>query len=108
MSFLRGENIVEIPPVSENVPANPLLGYTGTETAPPSEVTSTTSVTQSTLAHRLLFYDQRCLVTGAVSSQLQACHLVNAIRVDKSKPGKQKEKAATKEKVVRSLPILTC
>jgi len=108
MTFLSSENVVNIPPVSTNTPANPLLGYSGSRTAPPSEASSTTTATQSTLANRLLLYDQRCLVTGAVSNQLQACHLVNAIRVDSLfKPEKREEKLATKKKVVRSLPFLT-
>lgn len=100
MAYVRGEDIVDIPPVSKEIPPNPLLGYNGDDPAPPSSTTSTTSVTQNTLLHQVLFYDQRCLVTGAVSTQLQPCHLVNMIRVNDSN---QEEKVALKEEVVRSL-----
>ena len=104
MAYLRGENIVDIPPVSKNTPPNPLLGYDGSGTAPPSMTTLASSTTQSTLAHRVLLYDQRCLVTGAVSNQLQPCHLVNAIRMDESN---REEKLSLKKEVVRSPPFLT-
>lgn len=103
MSYIRDTDFVDIPPPSIDNPPNPLLGYNGGGTAPPSEVTSTASVS---LRHRLLLYDQRCLVTGAVSNQLQACHLVNTIRVDKAKSQETKEqKIALKEAVVGSQPL---
>lgn len=95
-------NVVEIPPVSQSIPPNPLLGYDGHNTAPPSTVTSTSSTTQSSLTHKVLLYDQRCFITGAVSSQLRACHLINAIRMDDSN---QEEKLPLKKAVVRS-PLL--
>jgi len=86
ISFIvKGRQIVDIPAVSKNQPSNPLLGYNGAHTAPPSTAKSSTlSDTQRTLANLVLLRDQRCLVTGAASIQLQACHLVNTIRVKKS------------------------
>ena len=56
-------------------------------------------MTQSTLAHKILLYDQRCLVTSAISNQLQVCHLINTIHMDKSN---QEEKVRQKKEVVRS------
>ncbi|KAF9644396.1 hypothetical protein BDM02DRAFT_3121961, partial [Thelephora ganbajun] len=97
MAFIRDNNVIDIPPVSQNLPPNPLLGYNRSQTAPPSATTSTGGMAQSTLAHRALLYDQRCLITGAISSQLQACHLVNAICMDKSN---QERKLHLKEEVV--------
>lgn len=98
MAYIRDTNIVDIPPVSQGIPTNPLLGYDGRSTAPPSPTTSTFGTTQSTLTHKLLLRDQRCLVTGAVSAQLKACHLINTVRIDKSN---QEEKLALKKEVVR-------
>jgi len=99
MSYITDGNIVDIPRVSVNVPPNPLLGYDGQGTAPPC---SANSVTQSTLAHRLLLRDQRCIITGAVSNQLQACHLINTIRMTTSN---RAEKLSLKEEIVRN-PLL--
>lgn len=97
--------IVQLPPVSQNIPPNPLLGYSGGSTAPPSTAGKLTSgITQSTLAHQVLLHDQRCLVTGAISSQLQACHLINAICMDKSN---EEVKHPLKKKVVCGLLFLT-
>lgn len=104
MAYFRGEGIVDIPPASKEIPPNPLLGYDGDDPAPPFSATSTTSVTQSSLAHQVLFYDQRCLLTGAVSNQLRPCHLVNTIHVND--PNRE-EKLVLKKEVVRSLPFLT-
>ncbi|KAJ7093189.1 hypothetical protein C8R44DRAFT_815808 [Mycena epipterygia] len=75
-------NRVEIYPISKRIPPNPLLSYNGTKTEPASvwSRSSAGSVSQSLLAHRILLYDQRCLLTGAVSTDIQACHLINAIR----------------------------
>jgi len=100
MAYFRDEGIIDIPPVSKEIPPNPLLGYNGVGPAPPSSATPTTDMTQSTLAHQVLFYDQRCLVTGAVSSQLEPCYLVNAIRANDSN---REEKLALKKEVVHSL-----
>jgi len=106
MSFIvKGEQIVDIPAVSKNYPPNPLLGYNGTHTAPPSTAKSSTlSATQRTLANQVLLRDQRCLVTGAASIQLRACRLVNAIRMRKSN---ENTKGPMKRAVVRSFLILT-
>lgn len=103
MAYIRDKNIVDIPLASNRTPPNPLLGYDGRDPAPPS-ATTTTSVTQSALTHQVLFYDQRCLVTGAVSNQLRPCHLVNTIRI---KDSSQEEKDALKKEVVSSLSLLT-
>ena len=97
MAQIKDGHIVDIPPVSRNVPPNPLLGYEGHRTAPPSSAGSAASVTQSTLAHRVLLRDQRCLITGAVSNQLQACHLINTIRMTTSN---RAEKLPLKKEVV--------
>lgn len=105
MAYIRDKCIVDIPPLSKNLPPNPLLGYNGDCTAPPSPATSTSSVTRSVITHRVLLYDQRCLVTGAVSNQLRACHLVTTICTNKSN---QEEKLSLKKEVVRSLLFLTC
>ena len=81
MASVSKPNVVDIPPVTKNPPPNPLLGYNGTCTAPPSAAgSSETSAARSTLVHQVLLYDQRCIVTGAASNQLQACRLVNSIR----------------------------
>ncbi len=100
MAHIRDGYIVDIPPVSKNLPPNPLLGYNGPRTAPPSLDGSSSSVTQSTLAHRVLLKDQRCLITGAVSTQLQACHLINTIRMNVCN---RAEKLPLKQEVVRSV-----
>ena len=94
-------NVVTIPSVSEKAPPNPLLGYDKSHTRTPSLATSASgAVTQKTLANKVLLRDQRCLVTGAVSSQIQACHLVNAIRY---KSSNKQIKMPLKLDVVRSL-----
>jgi len=86
MACIRDKNVVDIPTLAKTIPPNPLLGYAGSGTAPASAASGSSkgSSTQSTLRHRVLLYDQRCFVTGAVSNQLEACHLINAIRMDKS------------------------
>jgi len=105
MAYIRDDHIVDIPSVSMRVPPNPLLGYDKRATAPPSTAaTSTAGLCQSTLAHRVLLYDQRCLITGAASNQLQACHLINTICMDKSNQG---EKLCIKKDVVCSPSFLT-
>jgi hypothetical protein len=104
MAYIKDTNFVDIPPVSRNIPPNPLLGYDSHSTAPPSTVASVSSMTRSTLTHKVLLYDQRCLVTGAVSSQLQPCHLINTICMDKTN---QEEKLTLKKEVVCCLPLLT-
>jgi len=103
MAFVTDKDFVDIPPVTEKHPPNPLLGYDGRRTAPPS-ATSSASMSQSTLAHRVLLYDQRCLVTGGVSDQIQACHLINTIRMGKSN---RQEKTNLKNRVVRGVSFLT-
>jgi len=98
MAYIKDRNIVGIPPVSTKTPPNPLLGYDGGETAPPSTTSSTSSANQSTLTHRALLYDQRCLVTGSVSTQLRPYRLVNVGSMDKSN---LEEKLARKKEMVR-------
>ena len=78
---------VKIPSVREKPPYNPLLpDYT--RFPPPPSTTGSLKASQETdqniLEHELLLYDQCCLVTGAVSTQLQVYHLVNAIPMDES------------------------
>ena len=90
-------------PRPKKTPPNPPLGYNGDSTAPPSTLTTTSSATRSTLAHRVLLYDQRCLVTGAVSTQLRPYHLVKAIHINKNNP---EEKLTQKEEVVAQSIIL--
>ncbi|KAF9647201.1 hypothetical protein BDM02DRAFT_2747636 [Thelephora ganbajun] len=103
MAYVRDQT-VDIPPVSKKIPPNPLLGYNRTHTATASSAKSSrVSATQSTLTHRVLLYDQRCLVTGAVSTQLQACHLINTIRMNNSN---REIKAPLKDEVVRSLSLI--
>ena len=107
MARVRGKHIIDIPLVSKRIPPNPLFGYDpGTHPAPPSTASaksSKASLTPSTLAHRILLYDRRCLVTGAVSDQLKPCHLVNTIRARDSSV--QQEKRLQKERVVRSIAL---
>ena len=98
MAFVTDKGFVDIPPVTEKYPPNPLLGYDGCRTAPPSSVASSDCMSQSSLTHRVLLYDQRCLVTGGVSDQLQACHLISTIRMDESN---RQEKSNLKKRVVR-------
>jgi len=101
MAYVRGKQIVDIPAISKKIPPNPLLGYDHAHSSLPSTAKSSrTSLTQNTLANQVQLYDQRCLVTGAVSDQLKPCHLVNTIRVKNSG---QQEKLALKKEVVRCL-----
>ena len=106
MAYLQGQ-VVNIPPLATKIPDNPLLGYPGARTAPASTAkssrTSQASGTQSTIRHRVLLYDQRCFLTGAVSIQLEACHLVNAIRMN---AGNRAEKEPKKKQVVRIPSLL--
>ena len=63
-------------------PRNPLLGHTERDTTPPSTIRSSKAnreMHQSILKHQVRLYDHRCLVTGAVSTQLWACRLVDTI-----------------------------
>ena len=94
MAFIVG-NAVDIPAVTKQLPPNPLLGYDGFSTAPPSPSSARLSSAQSTLAHRVLLNDQRCLITGAVSSQLQACYLIPM------KVSNKDEKLIMRKEVVR-------
>jgi len=98
MAFITDKGFVDIPSITEKSPPNPLLGYDGCRTASPSSVASSDYMSQSTLTHRVLLYDQRCLVTGGVSDQLQACHLVSTIHMDESN---RQEKSNLKKRVVR-------
>jgi len=79
MVYIKNCNIVNIPPVSLNVPLNLLLSYYGSKTAPPSTATLESGLSHHTLAHRVLLYHKHCLVTGAVSNQLHACYLISPI-----------------------------
>ena len=96
MAYVRGE-VVELPSVFKDIPPNPQFGYDSPHTAPPSTVESLEAATQSTLKHRLLLYDQLCLVTGGISTRLQVCHLVKPIRTNDSN---RKIKEPLKELVV--------
>jgi len=104
MAYIKGRNIVDIPPVSTKAPPNPLLGYDGDETAPPSTTSSTSTANQSTLTHQALLYDQRCLITGAVSTQLRPYRLVNVGHINQSN---REEKLVRKKEMVRSLSFST-
>lgn len=84
---------VKIPPVQLGLPRHPFFGYKRT----PSEER------ENNLKYELLKYDQRCLVTGTVSPQLQACHLVNTIRTEKCTPKVKKKREDLKKQVVRIL-----
>ncbi|KAJ7675817.1 hypothetical protein DFH06DRAFT_1292062 [Mycena polygramma] len=83
-------DVVVIQDITKGLSKNPLLNPQLGVTTPGPSVRSSKSGqsinstgTQSALAHRVLFKDQRCILTGLVSSELQACHLVNAIRTKK-------------------------
>jgi len=107
MAYIKNKTIVEIPALASKPPPNPLLGYDGTRTGRASTIrsgSSQASVTQSTIRNRVLLHDQRCFVTGALSTQLEACHLINAIRV---KAGNRVRKEPLKEAVVRVPSLLT-
>lgn len=95
MAHIRN-NFIDIPRVTETLPANPLLGFKA-PTSVPSVAPPTSGSNQKTLARKALLYDQRCLVTGAVSNQLQACHLINIIRAGSSN---RKEKLPLRKQVV--------
>ena len=105
MAYIRNQNVVDIPTLAKTIPPNPLLGYPGTSTAPASTAKSSKgSSTQSTLRHQALLRDQRCLVTGAASTQLEACHLMNTIRINDSN---RMEKEPLKDRVVCVLSLPT-
>ena len=109
MAYLEPEGqVVNIPALAAKIPSNPLLGYDGARTASASAVKSSkkskASGTQSTIRNRVLLHDQRCFVTGAVSIQLEACYLVNAIRMD---AGNRAEKEPKKKQIVRIPSPLT-
>jgi len=97
MAHIKDHNFVDILPISLKVPPNPLLGYDENKTALPSTATSEPGLSQRTLKHRVLLYDQRCLVTGAVSNQLQTCYLISPIHVGGSN---QEKKLHQKKEVV--------
>jgi hypothetical protein len=59
---------------------------------------------QDTLTNQALPYDQHYLVAGAISNQLRAYHLIDAIRTNKTN---QEEELALKKEVVRNLLFLT-
>ncbi|KAJ7151183.1 hypothetical protein C8R46DRAFT_1123494 [Mycena filopes] len=69
--------------IAKRLPGNPFFYPDTTNTAPPttrSSAASTFTRSQSTLSHKIAFHDQRCLFTGAVTTELRACHLINTIR----------------------------
>ncbi|KAJ6541764.1 hypothetical protein B0H19DRAFT_1174572 [Mycena capillaripes] len=77
--------IIRIPDVVRKPPANPLLRREHAASTPAvsvktrSSADSGISLSQAVLANKLLFHDQRCFLTGEASTELQACHLINAI-----------------------------
>jgi hypothetical protein len=73
-------NIIVIPDVVKNPPANPLLRSEVFDKTPAPSVKATSSDSQSVLENRVLFNDQRRFLTGEVSSEIQACYLINTIR----------------------------
>ncbi|KAJ7116373.1 hypothetical protein C8R44DRAFT_879748 [Mycena epipterygia] len=88
-------NLIVIQDVAKKPPANPLLMSEIVNRTPAPSVKTTSSMnssSQSVLANRILFNDQRCFLTGEVSTETQACHLINAIRT-KQKPAKINLKA---------------
>ena len=91
MTHITPQGYIDIPPVSQPPLPNPLFGYNGDRTAPPSISGSSraTRAIRSTLKHQVLLYDQHCLVTGTVSTQLQACCLISPIHVDDSNRGEK-------------------
>lgn len=100
MSFIpEGTQTVEIPSVNDGQPHNPLLGDNERDPSEEQKIV---------LKYELLKCDQRCLVTGTVSTQLQACHLVNAIRTGnpgqkkKGRKGKKEKKEDLEKRVVRT------
>ncbi|KAJ6585198.1 hypothetical protein B0H19DRAFT_1108747 [Mycena capillaripes] len=85
ISFVN-ENIVVIPKITKNPHKNPLLNEKIKEVTPPPSLKSISSVGSehsATTKYRVLFRDQRCLLTGFVSADIQPCHLVNTIRTKK-------------------------
>jgi hypothetical protein len=67
---------------------------------PASSINTENSATRRVLANRVLFYDQRCFLTGSVSPETQACHLINTIR-----PKGKERKKRLKEQIVRARPL---
>jgi hypothetical protein len=108
MSQIRTDNpnIVTIAPVAGKPPANPLFSLENVSRTPvpsvkPASSTNTeNSLSQQVLANRALFYDQRCFLTGSVSPETRACHLINTIR-SKGKEAKKR----LKEQIVRARPL---
>jgi hypothetical protein len=101
MSLLHSSdpNIIVIPDIVKKPPANPLLRSEVVDKTPAPSVKATSSVfsySQSVLENRVLFNDQRCFLTGEVSSEIQACHLINTIRTKQ-----ESAKIILKEQVVR-------
>ncbi|KAJ7688364.1 hypothetical protein B0H17DRAFT_1202924 [Mycena rosella] len=84
-------NIIIIQEVASKPPANPLLSteFRSKTPAPSlkasSSVNTANSTTQRVLSNRILFNDQRCFLTGSVSTEIQACRLINAIRPKQKK-----------------------
>ncbi|THU88780.1 hypothetical protein K435DRAFT_865931 [Dendrothele bispora CBS 962.96] len=79
-----GEQIV-IPSPADKLPPNPLLlGREPTSVAASSQRSSIASVDipkeDKTLRNKLLKTDQRSFLTGVVSVDLQAAHILNTIR----------------------------
>jgi len=107
MAYLKTPTVVDTPSLAIETPSNPLFGYSGARTAPASTVRSSRSSqasgTQSTIRHRVLLHDQRCFVTGTLSIQLEACHLVNAIRMN---AGNRAQKEPQKKQIVCVLSLL--
>ncbi|KAJ6508896.1 hypothetical protein C8R45DRAFT_459319 [Mycena sanguinolenta] len=103
-TFVVGNpNIIAIPEVVKNPPSNPLLRRDiGNATPAPTRKASSsvTSLSQRTLANRVLYNDQRCLLTGKASAELQACHMVNTIR-PKNNPEKENLKARIEHVLTR-------
>ncbi|KAJ7508538.1 hypothetical protein B0H11DRAFT_2304690 [Mycena galericulata] len=82
----KDPNLIVIQDVDRTPPANPLLmTETITKTPAPSakvlsSLNTANSATQRVLVNRILFNDQRCFLTGSVSTEIQACHLITTIR----------------------------
>ncbi|KAK2464039.1 hypothetical protein APHAL10511_003983 [Amanita phalloides] len=82
---------VFIPPVKK-LPPNPHIGHGSAALlralAPPSETAGTDSEwshespEDKSLRHRLLACDQRSFFTGSASADLQAAHIINAVRMN--------------------------
>ena len=106
MASIEGKSI-DVPPVHENQPPNPLLAENKCCPSPPSTTESprTSQEMDQDILERLLLYDQCCLVSGDFSTQLEVYHLVNTICVSDSN---RERKEALKERVVRILSFLKC